>query len=193
MIAVKERPTVVPVWQPESSFKPNSASGGPPEPPEPPPGGGRGGSGGNSRIILYLIAFLLAGLLTSATADSYSVVLGNTAAVHAVELFAWFILIVAAGKCSMKLGGVVLSQSQTVEAAIEKAKVRLSNRFWDGLLLIVLCFHLAVYNNMAGIALIAALAALLITLTYLVERVRFQYFPQSSADLADLLSNEGVL
>jgi len=192
MAAVKERVTTLVVVKPQSKFesgpKTSSGPGDPPDPPELPPGGGRRRSEKPNKVALYLFAVFLAVIFWLGTAETYSIALGRAVVAQAIGLFAWFILIVAAGKCSMRGGTSSPSRPETMEDMIDSAKARLLNHYWDGLLLIVICFHLAVYNDIFGLVQIAAIAAVLITLAYFVERLRFRYFPQTATDLADLLS-----
>jgi hypothetical protein len=188
MPAVKEPTKTVVVFTPEvrSSFNPRSAPGGPTEPPAPPPGGPERGRG-NGKWLYYLLALIVSVLLWIPTANAYSITLGDTVAAQALGLFAWFILIVTAAKCTMREELSRPYPAPTVDDAIENAKVGLSNHLWDGLFLLTICFHLAVYNGIVGVVWISSVAAVLITLAYFVEILRSSYIPQSSEDLIDLL------
>jgi hypothetical protein len=188
MPAVKEATTTIVGLKPQVqwSFKPKSASGGPPEPPVPPPGGPRGGRG-DGKWLYYVLAIILSVILWIPTADAYSTTLGRTVAAQALGLFAWFTLIVTAAKCAMREEITRPYPAPTVDDAIDNANVGLSNHLWDGLFLIAACFHLAAYNGIVGIVWIASVAAVLITLAYVVEILRSVYVPQSSEDLIDLL------
>ena len=189
MIAVKERVTTLVVVKPEtkSERKTSSRQGGPPDPPEPP--GGRRRREEPNRTVLYLVAIFLSVIFWLATASSYSILLGDTVAAQVIELLAWFVLIVAVGKCCFR-DRPDTQPAQNFDEAIQKAIALRANRYWDGMLLVILVFHLAVYAAMLGPAQIAGAAAILATLAFWVELVRLRIsFPETQAEFSELLSS----
>jgi hypothetical protein len=158
-------------------------------PPGPPPrGGGPGPNDGGRKPVYIFLAILLAIMLSRVTATSYSMALGNTPQSQVIEFAAWLLLIVTFANVSVFAEEPNLSPRGTVEREMEKLKNRTVRRFWDGLFIVVVCFHIAAYTDVAGMVPLIEAASAFITVAYIIERVRLQFYPQSAADVADILS-----
>jgi hypothetical protein len=191
MAAVKERETVVIVGlKPGSQQQSQQSSASRGSPPPPPTGGGGGGGSGGSggKALFYgFLAILLAILLSRVTADAYAVTLGNTVAAQLTAFAAWLLLILA----SVNVSGLLDKTSSDapnglLEKELEDREERIRKRFWDGFIMLVVCFHLAAYFNVPGMIPLIEATTAVVAVAHIIERKRLRYYPQSAADVADL-------
>jgi hypothetical protein len=69
---------------------------------------------------------------------------------------------------------------------------KLIGRYWDGLVIVILCFHIAVFTDQFAFLILSELAVCMITASYITERIRLRFFPQDMSDLANFLVTIGV-
>jgi hypothetical protein len=160
MAAVKEREiTAVVATPPKSESFSSTGPRGPTEPPTP-PGGGRGGGG---KLPYLLVLLVLALIPFGLTLRTYMGVLGDTPATEIIAYAAWVFLTLSFAKCSLLAKEEASSRPRTFEHAVHEFRNRVSQRFWDGLLIMVCCFHLAVFLNVTSMILIIEFSISVIT------------------------------
>jgi hypothetical protein len=189
MTAVKERDFVLLPEAPlktgkrQSSFAgQDTGPSGPTQPPDPP----RGGNGGNGRFPFFFILLVVALVPYGFSLKRYTEVLGNSGAALVAAYVAWAFIFISGAKCTIWLKEVE-EHPETVEHAIQISTERTSRRFWDGLFILLCCFHYVLFADAIGMLYVVEISLVAITLAYFVEKARSRLLPQSVSDAINIV------
>jgi hypothetical protein len=203
--AVKERQVIaiVGVKPEERVVTPQLGGHGPDEPPPPPPRPPGGGSGGPKAkgwgwvlfiVLLWTVAFNFFSSTSFAVLFDVGNAVGSGAVTFETMLGAWAVLI-AVGVLWLRASvseDIIPDATSRFERKKIEYKRKLIQQYWDGLLIIVICFYAAAFTKQFELIQVIEIVAILVTLAHIVERLRLRYFPQNTRDIVDFLSSAGV-
>jgi hypothetical protein len=187
MVATKER-----IEFKIAPLRPGWRRGETPPPNEPPPPNPPQNGGGNRRVPVGFLIIIVAVAVSASSYNTISLSARTAVESGAVSLSTYLVFLVAipiaAFAAYWNARQFSFSKSHGYEEYIVVLRRRSFRNYTFGMLIILCCFHAAIYFQLFEMRVIIETSAAVVTFAQLLEQMRFSYFfPQTSRDLETVL------